>query len=142
MDTPKNDFEPKEIQDNPDLTNYVRMLHEDMTLTQSNLKEKSLTVSTIRAKWLNYYFLEKNNLKRIRTKKEEILKEKSGLGQSVLKMKSDDRISAIDPRIKTLDELSERVKSNMDFLERAMNILNDFPFAIKNSIDIIKLERL
>ena len=142
MDTPKNDFEPKEIQDNPDLTNYVRMLHEDMTLTQSNLKEKSLTVSTIRAKWLNYYFLEKNNLKRIRTKKEEILREKSGLGQSVLKMKSEDRISAIDPRIKTLDELSEMVKSNMDFLERAMNILNDFPFAIKNSIDIIKLERL
>ena len=137
-------FSPKEISGNPDMNRYILELRDDLTLTQMNLKEKSLTVSAIRTKWLNYYFLEKNNLKRIKAKREEIIKSKlaSGVQRSVLPLKNTDKISQEDENVKKLDSMSETVKTNIDFLERAMNILNDFPFTIKNSIDIIKLERM
>jgi hypothetical protein len=137
-------FEPKEIVGNQDMNRYILELRDDLTLTQMNLKEKSLTVSAIRTKWLNYYFLEKNNLKRIKTKKDEIIKSKlgSGVQKSILPMKNTDKISQEDETIKKLDVMADIVKNNMDFLERAMNILNDFPFTIKNSIDLIKLERM
>ena len=137
-------FIPKEIQNNPDMNRYILELRDDLTLTHSNLKEKSLTVSAIRTKWLNYYFLEKSNLKRIKAKKDEILKAKlgSGVQKSILPMKNADKISQEDENIRKLDAMNEIVKNNIDFLERAMNILNDFPFTIKNSIDILKLERM
>ena len=137
-------FEPKEIVGNQDMNRYILELRDDLTLTQMNLKEKSLTVSAIRTKWLNYYFLEKNNLKRIKTKKDEIIKSKLGssVQKSILPMKNTDKISQEDETIKKLDAMADIVKNNMDFLERAMNILNDFPFTIKNSIDLIKLERM
>lgn len=137
-------FTPKEILNNPDMNRYILELRDDLTLTHTNLKEKSLTVSAIRTKWLNYYFLEKNNLKRIKAKKDEIIKAKlgSGVQKSILPMKNTDKISQEDETIKKLDSMNEIVKNNIDFLERAMNILNDFPFTIKNSIDILKLERM
>ncbi len=134
----------KEVHDNPDMNRYLSELTEDLHLTQMNLKEKSLLVSGLRAKWLNYYFLEKSNLKRIKNKKDEILKAKlgSGVGKSVLPLKNTDKLSQEDETILKLDYMSDRVKNNIDFLERAMNILNDFSFAIKNSIEILKLERM
>lgn len=137
-------FTPKEIVNNPDMNRYILELRDDLTLTQMNLKEKSLSVSAIRTKWLNYYFLEKNNLKRIKSKKDEIIKSKisAGVSKSVLPLKNMDKIAQEDENIKKLDSMYEVVKNNIDFLERAMNILNDFPFTIKNSVDILKLERM
>lgn len=137
-------IEIKEISGNPDMNRYVKELHDDMALSQMNLKEKSLMVSSIRTKWLNYYFLEKNNLKRIKNKKDEILREKinTSTPKSMLPLKNTDKLSQEDERLQKLDYMSEIVRSNIDFLERAMNILNDFPFTIKNSIDILKLERM
>jgi hypothetical protein len=137
-------FEVKEISDNPDMNKYILELRDDLSLTQMNIKEKSLMVSAIRTKWLNYYFLEKDNLKRIKSKRESIIKSKLGTSanKSILPMKNTDSICQEDETIKKLDKMSERVRNNIDFLERAMNILNDFPFTIKNSIDLLKLERM
>lgn len=137
-------FEIKEISDNPDMNKYILELRDDLSLTQMNIKEKSLMVSAIRTKWLNYYFLEKDNLKRIKSKRESIIKSKLGTSanKSILPMKNTDSICQEDETIKKLDKMSERVRNNIDFLERAMNILNDFPFTIKNSIDLLKLERM
>ena len=137
-------FKPKEIANNPDMNRYILELRDDLSLTQMNLKEKSLSVSAIRTKWLNYYFLEKNNLKRIKSKKDEIIRGKiaNGVSKSVLPLKNSDKIAQEDENIRKLDSMFEVVKNNIDFLERAMNILNDFPFTIKNSIDILKLERM
>lgn len=137
-------FEVKEISDNPDMNKYILELRDDLSLTQMNIKEKSLMVSAIRTKWLNYYFLEKDNLKRIKSKRESIIKSKLGTSanKSILPMKNTDSICQEDETIKKLDKMTERVRNNIDFLERAMNILNDFPFTIKNSIDLLKLERM
>lgn len=135
----------REFHDNQDLNDYNRELNEDMKVTKMNIREKSLMVSSLRVKWLNYYFKEKENLQRIKKAKDKIIKSKIGnnsLSNSVLKMKSEDVLSGNDEQVKKLNEMSERVKTNIEFLERAMNILNDFGFSIKNSIDILKLERM
>ena len=39
------------------LANYVKELKEDVNITVQNIREKSLTTSALRAKWLNYYFV-------------------------------------------------------------------------------------
>ena len=134
----------KEIPDNPDMTKYIRELKEDLILNQRNLKEKSLMVSALKSKWLNYYFLEKSNLKRIKNKRDEIIKSKlsSNVQKSILPLKNTEKIANEDENVKKLDLLNDRVKANIDFLERAMNIINDFSYSIRNSIDIIKLERM
>lgn len=135
----------REFHDNQDLNDYNRELNEDMKVTKMNIREKSLMVSSLRVKWLNYYFKEKENLQRIKKAKDKIIKSKIGnnsLSNSVLKMKSEDVLSGNDEQVKKLNEMAERVKTNIEFLERAMNILNDFGFSIKNSIDILKLERM
>lgn len=133
----------KSFHDNEDLNNYTKELNEDMKITKMNIHEKSLMVSSLRVKWLNYYFKEKENFQRIKKAKDTILKSKIGNNNnSILKMKSEDIISENDKRIKKLNILYERVKTNIDFLERAMNILNDFGFQIKNCIDLYKLEKM
>lgn len=134
----------KEIPDNPDMTRYIKELKEDLILNQKNLKEKSLMVSALKSKWLNYYFLEKSNLKRIKAKRDEIIKSKlsTSVQKSILPLKNTEKIANEDENVKKLDILNDRVKSNIDFLERAMNIINDFSYSIRNSIDIIKLERM
>ena len=48
-----SEIELKELSDNPDMNNYFRELNEDMTLTRSNIIDKSLKVSVYRVKWLN-----------------------------------------------------------------------------------------
>ena len=114
-------------------------------MTQYNLREKSLTCNSIRAKWVNYYFKEKDNLKRIKTKKDEILKKKLASNpnkSSVLRMKSEDAISQNDEVIQKLNILHEMVKDNISFIEYAMNVLKDLGFTIKNTYDIIKMQTI
>ena len=135
----------REFVENDDLNNYTRELNNDMKLTKMNIHEKSLMVSSLRVKWLNYYFKEKENLQRIKKAKDKILKAKLGnskVSTSVLKMKSEDVLSENDEQIRKLNAMNERVKTNIEFLERAMNILNDFGFSVRNCIDLYKLEKM
>jgi U3 small nucleolar RNA-associated protein 14 len=135
----------REFVENDDLNNYTRELNNDMKLTKMNIHEKSLMVSSLRVKWLNYYFKEKENLQRIKKAKDKILKTKLGNGKvstSVLKMKSEDVLSENDEQIRKLNSMNDRVKTNIEFLERAMNILNDFGFSVRNCIDLYKLEKM
>jgi hypothetical protein len=138
------DFEIKKIDGNPDMNKYVEELKEDVRLSKGNILEKSLLVGSYRTKWLNYYFKEKDNYKRIKAIKEKIMRSKvdSKVSDSLLKMKSEDNIAKNDENIKKLNKMMENVKENLEFLEKAMNILNDFGFTVKNAIDVIKLERL
>ena len=63
-----------EIKSNKELSRYIKELEEDVQLSVANLREKSLTCSSIRAKWLAYYYKEKENLTRIKNTKAKILK--------------------------------------------------------------------
>lgn len=132
-----------EIKTNQVLSNYIKELNSDVKLTEFNLREKSLLCSSIWAKWISYLFLEKENLQRIIDAKQKILKSKtasSKVQDSILKMKSEDKIAENDENIKKLNLLFKNTQDCIDYIERALNILNSFGFNIKNSIDALKLQ--
>lgn len=54
-------------------------------------------------------------------------------------MKYEDKIAENDENIKKLNILFKNTQDCIDYIERALNILNSFGFNIKNSIDALKL---
>lgn len=131
-----------ELKTNTILSNYIKELNSDVKLTEYNLKEKSLLCSSIWAKWISYLFLEKENLQRIIDAKNKIIKTKTAatkIQDSVLRMKSEEKISENDEKIQKLNELFKQTQDCIDYIERSLNLLSNFGFAIKNTTDVIKL---
>ena len=131
-----------EFKTNDILTNYVKEFAEDVKLTNFNLREKAMMCSSIWAKWLSYLYKEKENLSRISETRQKVLKQKmAGIksNDSVLRMKSEDKLSENDETLKKLKELEKKTQTNIDYIERALNILQNFTFSIKNTIETFKL---
>ena len=132
-----------EIKTNQILSNYIKELNSDVKLNEFNLREKSLLCSSIWAKWISYLFLEKENLQRILDAKQKILKNKTANSKtqdSILRMKSEEKLAENDENIKKLNQLFKNTQDCIDYIERALNILNSFGFNIKNSIEALKLQ--
>ena len=132
-----------ELRSNDVLSNYIKELNADVKLNEFNLREKSLLCSSIWAKWISYLFLEKENLQRIVDAKQKIIKQKtssSKMQDSVLKMKSEERLSENDENIQKLNILFKNTQDCIDFVERALNLLSSFGFNVKNAIDALKLQ--
>ena len=132
-----------ELKENADLQRYIKELEDDVKLTEYNLREKSLLCSSNWAKWLSYLFLEKENMQRIADAKQKILKKKTAAvksSDSVLRMKSEEKISENDETVKKLNLLSKQTQDKIDYIERALNILQNFGYQIKNVHDILKLQ--
>lgn len=132
-----------ELKENVDLQRYIKELEDDVKLTEYNLREKSLLCSSNWAKWLSYLFLEKENMQRIADAKQKILKKKSATVKStdsVLRMKSEEKISENDETVKKLNLLSKQTQDKIDYIERALNILQNFGYQIRNVHDVLKLQ--
>ena len=132
-----------ELKENADLQRYIKELEDDVKLTEYNLREKSLLCSSNWAKWLSYLFLEKENMQRIADAKQKILKKKTAAvksNDSVLRMKSEEKISENDETVKKLNLLSKQTQDKIDYIERALNILQNFGYQVKNVTDVLKLQ--
>lgn len=132
-----------ELKENADLQRYIKELEDDVKLTEYNLREKSLLCSSNWAKWLSYLFLEKENMQRIADAKQKILKKKTAAvksSDSVLRMKSEEKISENDETVKKLNLLSKQTQDKIDYIERALNILQNFGYQIRNVHDVLKLQ--
>lgn len=138
----KSEKRQVEIKTNQTLNNYIKELQDDVKLNEYNLREKSLMCSSMWAKWTSYLFLEKENLQRIAEAKQKIIKKKmseSKVQDSVLRMKSEDKLSENDENVKRLNVLSKQTQDNIDFIERSLNIFANLGFSIKNSVEVLKL---
>ena len=62
-----------------------------------------------------------------------------GKNVSVLRMKSEDKLIENDATLQKLNSLSKMTQDNIDYIERALNILANFGFSVKNVTDIVKL---
>lgn len=131
------------IKDNKDLDEMIREFNSDVELDIRNIRDKAFLVSTIRAKWLAKFFKEKENLSRIKKAKSKILQKKisdSPTQSSLLRLKSESKISESDERIKKLNELEKATQDNIDFIERAFSILDGFNWQIRDTIELLKLQ--
>lgn len=135
-----------EIDSNSRLKKYIDEFTADTTVTIQNIKDKSMLVSSIRAKWIRYYFIEKEL--------NDKLKNTLVIYSKQLKanrLSSANTQSAFFPTINTAeqDEDLQKIKSEIrksdnciEYINKAFNVLENFNFQIKNVIDIIKLENL
>ena len=60
---------------------------------------------------------------------------------SVLRLKTEESIAKNDETMKKLNKLSEITQANIEYIERAMDILANFGFSVKNCIEVLKLEK-
>lgn len=139
----ENELEQEELnrlRENSQLKIYENELKEDSKIDIHNIGDKSKMVSQIRSKWLIYWKNEKENIRKIKSKKEQILKNiNPNTKSSILSLKSEDVISHNDIRIKKLNILNENAKFNVEFIERALNIFQDMNYQIGNSIKIYEI---
>jgi hypothetical protein len=131
------------ILSNKSISSYYDELKNDLNLNITNIKEKSFLVSSTRTKWVMYLFKEKENLEKIKAKRKEIIDKelKNNTNPSLSKLKTINSFKKNDIIIK-LDLLYKQVKETIDFLEYILSIMNDYGFAVKNVIDILKLEQM
>ena len=97
-----------EIKSNIELDKYIKEFAKDVEITDYNIREKSMTASAIWAKWLSYLYHEKENLDKIAETKQKILKKKfaeNKMQDSVLRMKSEEKISENDETMQRLNTL-------------------------------------
>lgn len=131
-----------ELQNNKELTKYIAELEQDVKLDLYNLREKALMSSSIWAKWLSYLYHEKENADRIVEAKQKILKKKlkdNKTTDSILRLKNEEKIIESDETIKKLNQLAKITQDNIDYIERALTILSNFGFQIKNITEVCKL---
>ena len=65
----------------------------------------------------------------------------SKCADTVLRLKAEESIVKNDETMKKLNKLSEVTQANIEYIERAMDILANFSFSIKNATEILKLEK-
>ena len=66
-------------------------------------------------------------------------KTNSKIQDSVLRLKSEEKIIENDETFKKLNLAQKNTKDNIDFIERALEIMQNLSFQIKNTIEIMKL---
>lgn len=127
----------------PDLANYIKQFQSDVSLDVSNLMKKSLSCSAIWSKWLSFLYVEKENLERLNEAKQKILKKKidnnKNISDSVLRLKSEDKISENDETIKKINTLTKKCQNRIDYIERSLNILSNFGYQIRACLELLKL---
>lgn len=140
--TDKSSDKPIEIPSNSILTKYIAELQSDVTLNEYNLREKALLASSMWAKWLGYLQVEKSNLDRIqkaKLMKKNMIASTVKTGDSVLRMKSEDKMAENDETLQKLNAANKITQDNIDFIERALNILSNFSYQLRNVTEVIKL---
>lgn len=138
-----NNQKKVELKSNEILSNYIKELTNDVQLNEFNLKEKSLLCSSIWAKWISYLFLEKENLQRIIDAKAKIIKNKTSqtkVQDSILRLKTEEKLIENDETLKKLNAMYKNTQDCIDYIERSLNLLSNFGFAIKNTTEVFKLQ--
>jgi hypothetical protein len=134
MDRDNNNTDAKE---SPAIQ-YSRELKDDLNLTLSNLREKSLTTSSMKAKWVGYMAKEKEALQKlnaIRSEYQKTLAAKAK-GNAFDKLKS---VNQDDETLKKIDQTRKNIELSLEVIAQAISSLSEFGYNIKNAIEVIKL---
>lgn len=123
------------------LNNYINEFDDDVKINMTNVKDKSMMITSIQSKWIRYYFAEKTLNQKLKDAKVEYSKQhankidfKSQLpGMSSQMSEADQKLVKLNNEIRTSEMC-------LDFMEKSMAVLDKINFQIKNVIDLVKLE--
>lgn len=119
---------------------YSRELKEDLNLTLSNLREKSLTTSSMKAKWVGYMAKEKDALQKLVSIRNEY--QKSLVGKKGGSQNAFDRLKTAnqeDETLKKIDQTRKNIELSLEVIAQAITALSEFGYNIKNVIEVTKL---
>lgn len=137
-DLPTINIDPTNKREPPAIL-YSNELKEDLKLTLSNLREKALTTSSMKAKWVGYMAKEKDALQRllaIRADYQKTLLAKNKGGNAFDKLKNS---AQDDETLKKIDATRKNIELSLEVISQAIVSLTEFGYNIKNSIEVIKL---
>jgi hypothetical protein len=137
-DLPNINIDPTNAKQPPAIL-YANELKEDLKLTMSNLREKALTTSSMKAKWVGYMAKEKDAMQRlmaIRAEYQKSLLAKNKGGNAFEKLKNS---TQEDETLKKIDATRKNIELSLEVIAQAITSLSEFGYNIKNSIEIIKL---
>ena len=134
--------------DNEMIAKLGKELMEDMQVNLMNVRDKSMTVSSIRARWVMKYFKEKEIVRKLKDAKSTLLqKGVEGLQttdtqfRNMSKIRLEEKISKESDKIKKINEMLSKQNEVVQFMEYALNVVSDFNFTVKHALDAIKLEQ-
>lgn len=137
-DLPTINIDPTNKREPPAIL-YSNELKDDLKLTLSNLREKALTTSSMKAKWVGYMAKEKDALQRllaIRADYQKTLLAKNKGGNAFDKLKNS---TQEDETLKKIDATRKNIELSLEVISQAIASLTEFGYNIKNSIEVIKL---
>ena len=137
-DLPNINIDPTNAKQPPAIL-YSNELKEDLNLTMSNLREKALTTSSMKAKWVGYMAKEKDAMQRlmaIRADYQKSLLAKNKGGNAFDKLKNS---TQEDETLKKIDATRKNIELSLEVISQAIASLTEFGYNIKNSIEVIKL---
>ena len=137
-DLPTINIDPTNAKQPPAIR-YANELKEDLKLTMSNLREKALTTSSMKAKWVGYMAKEKDAMQRlmaIRADYQKSLLAKNKGGNAFDKLKNS---TQEDETLKKIDATRKNIELSLEVIAQAITSLSEFGYNIKNSIEVIKL---
>ncbi len=138
-DLPTINIDPTNAKQPPAIL-YSNELKEDLKLTMSNLREKALTTSSMKAKWVGYMAKEKDAMQRLMSIRSDyqksLLAKNKGSGNAFDKLKNS---TQEDETLKKIDTTRKNIELSLEVIAQAITSLSEFGYNIKNSIEIIKL---
>ena len=137
-DLPTINIDPTNKKESPAIL-YSNELKEDLKLTMSNLREKALTTSSMKAKWVGYMAKEKDALQRllvIRADYQKSILAKNKGGNAFDKLKNS---TQEDETLKKIDATRKNIELSLEVISQAIASMTEFGYNIKNSIEVIKL---
>lgn len=137
------------------LERYMKEFQDDMLLNEGNIHEKTLSRSSIAAKWARYSYEEERYKKEVLQKIDTL---KESLMQKLYEKKKDDLINQRVSEMKIKMDVEKLMKNSSQYLKikeelenqddvirfmiEAKQIISSFSFDIKNAIEILKLENI
>ena len=137
-DLPSINIEPTNKKVSPAIQ-YSNELKEDLELSLSNIREKSLTTSSMKAKWVGYMAKEKEALQKLvslRAEYQKNLLAKNKGNNAFDKLKT---AAQEDETLKKIDATRKNIELSLEVIAQAITSLSEFSYNIKNAIEVIKL---
>ena len=118
---------------------YSVELQEDLKLNLANLREKSLTTSSMKAKWIGYLAKEKEAIIKLNNLRSEHQKKIMAASRGVNAFDKLKNANTEDDTIKKIDTIKKQVEASIEIINHAITALTEFGYNIKNAIEVIKL---
>ena len=129
-----------------DINSYIKELKEDTSVNELVLKEKSLMLPGLKAKWVSRLITHKNTLSDLEKKKKRLLKSIIPKVRESLPVKLNESVirdsAESTKEVNDINEKIEEQKNIIDFLERTEKIMSSFSFDISNIVKVVQLETL